>query len=184
MNNINFKAKYIKPIDIEKWEDNQYKPFTASFIEFEPSNNNDKLTLKKTCELWGKDSLMSYMNDDFTQDDFQTSNKHIYSITSQNNNYDCINPDKVLGAVEFIEDKKNNINNIIFLEVEPDNQALQMGKQNYKKIGTSILNCLKSLYHNKPIKLNSSYSAIKFYEKNNFHKDSSSKNKFDYIWDE
>ncbi len=179
MNNINFKATHINSINIFKREGTNYKPFEANFVEFNQGNKKDLFTLKETSDLWG-DCYALDIKEHFKNDDFQKEKKHVYGLTTQNENYDYIKPNNVLGVVEFIE--KDDCNKINLLQVSPDNQAYQFGRPDYKKVGTAIVESLKQIYDSKPIKLHSVFNAKGFYEKNGFTQDKFSNDKLEYIW--
>ena len=47
MNSINFTANFIKHVPIKKRENDEYKPYVASLIKIDKSNNNDMSALKE-----------------------------------------------------------------------------------------------------------------------------------------
>lgn len=179
MNNINFKATHINSINILKRDGSKYKPCEANFVEFNQENKKDLFTLKETSDLWG-DCYALDIKEHFKNEDFKKENKHVYGLTTQNESYDYIKPDKVLGVVELIE--KDGYNKINFLQVSPENQACQFGRPNYKKIGTAIVDSLKQIYSSKPMKLHSVFTAKDFYKKNGFKNEENSTDKLDFVW--
>lgn len=181
MSNINFRASYIDSTNILKRYENSYKPFEAQLVEFNPDDKNDLFTIKEVSDLWGEGYAVD-INENFKIKNFKKNKRHVYGLTSQKGNYNYIQPDNVLGLVEFIENKDSN--KISFLQVSPENQAYQFGRPDYKKIGTRIIDLLKKMYSSKPMKLHSAFSAKFFYLKNGFKKDMSSNDKLDYVWNE
>lgn len=179
MNNINFKASHINSINILKREGDKYKPFEANFVEFNQENKKDLFTLKETSYLWG-DCYAFDIQEHFKNEDFKKEKKHVYGLTTQKENFNFVKPDNMLGVVELVE--RDNYNKINFLQVSPENQAYQFGRQDYKKVGTAIIDSLKQIYSSKPMKLHSVFSAKNFYKKNGFKNDENSIDKLDFIW--
>ena len=179
MNNINFKANYINTVQVQKRIGSNYKPCNASFVEFNPDDKKDVFALKEVSDLWG-DCYAFDIKEDFKSDDFKKKNKHVYGLTLQDKNFGYVKPESVLGIVEFQENKDSN--NLIFLQVNPENQAYQFGRPEHKKVGTGILDSLKKIYSSKPMKLHSVFSAKNFYKKNGFINDENAIDKLDFIW--
>ena len=179
MNNISFKANYINTVQVQKLVGSSYKPCNASFVEFNTNDKKDTFTLKEVSDLWG-DCYARDIKDDFKSDDFPPKNKHVYGLTLQNNNFEYIKPESVLGIVEFQENEDSN--KLEFLQVNPENQSYQFGRPKHKKVGTRIIDSLKKLYYSKPMKLHSVFSAKNFYKKNGFNIDNESFDKLDLVW--
>lgn len=63
MNSINFTANFIKHVPIKKRENDEYKPYVASLIKIDKSNNNDMNALKEISKNWGE-SFAQIINED------------------------------------------------------------------------------------------------------------------------
>ena len=180
MTTLNFKANFINPVQIQKLYGNNYKPIEASFTELNLNDKKDIFSLKETAHDWGECYAMDmyiYSRDE-VPDGYK---KHIYALTTQKQNFDFLIPYKILGLAEFYE-KPDNTNKIEFLQVHPDNVALQYGRPNYKHVGSAIINSLKNLFPDNPIKLHSVLTAKEFYKKHDFIRDKSSYDSLDYVW--
>ncbi len=180
MNTLNFKANFINPVQIQKLDGNNYKPVEASFTELNLQDKKDIFSLKEASQDWGE----CYATDMYicSRDEVPDGNKkHIYALTTQKQNFEYLKPDNILGLVEFYE-KPDKTNKIELLQVHPDNIAMQFGRPKYKRVGSAIIDSLKNLFPNNPIKLHSVSTAKGFYKKLGFVPDKSSYDSLDYIW--
>ena len=180
MNTLNFKANFINPVQIQKLDGNNYKPVEASFTELNLQDKKDIFSLKEASQDWGE----CYATDMYicSRDEVPDGNKkHIYALTTQKQNFEYLKPDNILGLVEFYE-KPDKTNKIELLQVHPDNIAMQFGRPKYKRVGFAIIDSLKNLFPNNPIKLHSVSTAKGFYKKLGFVPDKSSYDSLDYIW--
>ena len=100
-------------------------------------------------------------------------------MTTQNSDYEHINPDKLQGLALFSE-TTNPENELNWLQVNPNTNTKSSSSRTYKKVGTELVNYIKQIT-DKPILVQSADDAIKFYEKNDFrHIDS--KHKSILVW--
>ena len=168
----NFGAKFIGNVEIKKYNPELDKYFhnKASFIEIEPENCMDILALDNSIRHWDYDlygANVAYMAFLMMGNKELYSNKRIYALTTQENNLDKLDDEKIVGMAEVTEFDNNS--------VELDNiQAKPFSVQtNYKKpfqlVGTKMLNSLKKIYSNKTIELFSrAGNTTQFYKKNGF----------------
>lgn len=179
MTPINFKASFINKVNIQKYNGIKYEPKEVSFVELDTDNKEDRFVLKETAALWGECFAVD-IYEDAQKDSFKAKNNHIFALTTQNDKFQRLNPNKVLGLVEFQEN--TNSNKIEMLQVHPDFVSTQMGRPEYKYIGSKMLDSIKCKYP-KPIKLYSVVDAITFYRKNNFKKDMDKAEQNYLIWE-
>ena len=94
-----------------------------------------------------------------------TYNNHIYMATSQMQNFDKLDKNKILGLAQM-RDGDSYIDYLRYFQVKPD---LKYGTKNreYKHIGSAMIDSIKKIY-NETIVLISSLSATGFYEKQGF----------------
>jgi NADH:ubiquinone oxidoreductase subunit C len=90
-----------------------------------------------------------------------------YVATLQDNEYERLKPEYILGMTETRRLKPNHLE-IICLQVNPNLMHLTNRLTKYKGIGRSIIRALKAQKENKVISLTSMYSAANFYEKLGF----------------
>lgn len=194
MNQVSFKGTFINPVNIKKSDGSKYEKFTASFVELEPTNPKDINALEKVHKNWNQAYSSIIYNSAFCSSVVPNKSKHYYALTSQKNNFEHINPDEILGVVEF--NKKSKCNRIEFLQVNPKYitgksksfiSKLFSLKSNenrklppFARIGSAILDSLKQLT-DKSIDLYSVGGAKGFYRKNGFVRNSILNSHF-YIW--
>ena len=94
--------------------------------------------------------------------------KKYYVLTCQKRNFEKLDPDSILGAVQVESHEKYN--EINYLQVIPEQNYLNPERE-YKNVGASIVDTILKLYPNKQLMLYSSNSAINFYKKIGFNQD-------------
>lgn len=177
MCSINFTANFIKQIQIKRLENDKYKPYNASFIEFDTSNKNDTNVLKEIANNWGESFAQIIYDDTLNKKD---KNFKIYALTTQKNNIKSINYKKILGLLEY----NNNFENkgkIEILQTNPKNISENSNKSQYKEIGKMLTTSVTNLYKNKKIIVHSTDKATGFYENIGFKKHNNPIYKNEYI---
>ena len=188
MNQVSFKGTFINPVNIQQKKGNEYKPLTTSFVELNPSDKNDLNVLKDLRDDWMGESNY-YILDDAILSSKSPNNKKFYALTMQNNNYKNLDNKKILGIVEFSNEKE--INFIDFLQVhhnyrtekplspltqkivnfffkENPNNKIERGNK-FKGIGTAIVNSLKNISNKSILYIATDYEKS-FFKKNGFLK--------------
>lgn len=200
---INFTARYIKPIEVKKLEDKTYNPAVLSFVEFEPNNLDDLSTLCKVSHSWGRSYAKKIYDNAYKKFfNVQEDPTFYYGLVVPQDSYEKIDKKDVLGLVEYMPSEQNG-NFITYLQVNPNSinkSALKENvskvfntiknsltfndaksrNENYKGVGTGILDALKSMTKDEPIFLVSDKSAEGFYLKNGFSKIGDDSNWF--VW--
>ena len=77
--------------DVKKWKD-----VSVNFIKFETAKEDDRRTLDQVSRLWGGKNLSSAIADEAN---ILGGNAHIYGVTTQESNFDHVDPSQVLGFV-------------------------------------------------------------------------------------
>lgn len=194
MNQVSFKGTFINPINIKKLEGTKYKNFPASFVELDPANLNDVKALENVHKNWNQSFSSIIYNSAFCSSVVPDKSRHFYALTSQKENFEYMNSDKILGVVEFRNDSKYN--RIEYLQVNPNyitgksknfisklfaSKNIKNEKLSpFTRIGSAILDSLKQLT-DKSIDLYSMPEAKGFYWKNGFVRKSIF-NSHHYIW--
>lgn len=174
VNNISFRAKLINKSDLGKLIEgcypSCYERQSASFVEIDSSNTDDIKALSEVAKYW--------MYGKFTSNIYHAAcalrngsnyykNHKIYALTTQRSNYNNLNSDKILGLVH-VSPNDDNYTFIEHFEVNP--QYIYASEQEYKGIGTAMLDSLKQVYNKLSCCPLSSKYVINFYEKNGFIK--------------
>lgn len=185
VSSINFGAKFVSSEKVlkRKASEKTYETNVVSFVEIDPNNSNDIKSIYNATRGWFYDSygccILMTLRD--IAENFVDQKKYkIFALTSQKNNYEELNPDKILGLSQMIltEGETPYLN---YLQVNPDyiEQYDFLKNREYKGIGNGMLNALKKVYDS--ISLRAASSGLdSFYKKNSF----SLVNKLDkkYFW--
>ena len=98
MPQISFKASFVNTVNIQKLQQDGYKPFNASFVEINPQNKNDISILKCISNTWGQKSYASSIYNaalgDSQFDDLimeKPLDRKFFVITSQKKSFEKIN---------------------------------------------------------------------------------------------
>lgn len=172
MSQINFTANFIKHTNVQKryYPDSYYNK-EASIVELDKNDANDVDTLYKTSVSWTQngarfaseifhEAVKGYEYDDVVKE-------HYYAVTEQNNNYDKLEPDKILGMMLFSESKYNE-NEINWFQVKPNSNFVNSRDRAYKHVGKALINLLKEKHSDKTIYVKSSAAAVDFYKSQGF----------------
>lgn len=174
MNNpikFNFGAIPINLKDItvkQKIDEGSYVDRDVNFVEIDVTNENDIIALQNNAKYWlyskysptiAYSAFLKYAYQDMYD------NTHIFALTRQNDDFQHLDDNKLLGLVEVEKTGKDTVR-VHYLQVNPD-FLYTIRKPDFKCCGTAILNSLKQLYENKTISLSSS-GADEFYRKNGF----------------
>ena len=228
MQQISFQGNFLKPVTIKKLDiDGTYKPIQASFVEFD---HDDVYVLSELARSWKKpkSGIISNVVDcvvdppdvmkrrmarylpltkGMKEEDIpmflssQVIGTHIYGVTLQGDNFTKIEPNKILGLVEF--DVREHRNQIATLQTRPDCISAKYGneywrlikqgfcmlfgikdkkpKRPYGDIGDAIVTTLQDAYNTRRMELIPLNSAKGFYRRHGFHLDSASG--FEYVWE-
>ena len=176
---VSFGAKPLYDTKIKKFdrEKTGFVELPVNFVKLEPS---DIRIIDVLAETW---EGAEYINKIATASHWmKTVPIDIYAITEQKNNFDRLDPLKILGIAEIRnDDMRQGFKQLHYLQVNPE--AINVdnnGRKFYKLTGTTILNSLKKLYKNISLFSNENTNVKKFYENNGFIEDFMGKNH--YIW--
>ncbi len=164
---INFKAHYVQQIQIKKLDNNVYKPQNVNFIEIDTSSLSDIEAINQVSPNWEDHSFADNIAYNLTQIKKGRFNKDLFrffALTKQNDNYEKLNSDDILALAEIEKKSETNIF-INYLQVDPK-IVYCLEKPPIKRCGSAMLDCLKIMFNNKNIFLNS--RSKNFYLKNNF----------------
>jgi len=193
MSTISFKANPMMQVSVKKLDNNKYAPAKATLVELCPDNANDLSCLDDVSGIWKETFAYGIWHDAYQQHvngHDEKEKTHFYAVTEQNKDFEKLNPNKILGLVEFKKNDGKHSNEIVFLQTNPKNIShhksknkpqnifaellsifsLNKSKTEYKSIGSSIINSLKTLFPNEDIFLYSAEWAQGFYKKQGFKK--------------
>ena len=166
MNPVSFCANYKTNTSVISKNNKQ----PVSIVELD--KENDMGLLCDLSELWGKKTgnNVEMLLSDFAKDIDEKPDvnaEHCIVLTLQKDNFDNLDPKKILGVSLFSEEDYENVIN--WFQVDPSNNFMfNPQKRKYKKVGEAILDYLTYEYDKKPIYVNSSNGAINFYKKYGF----------------
>lgn len=172
MNPISFTACLKSNTTIQSRQGNNFSPKQAYIVELDKNDEQDLTSLHNISLLWSKENsnFVPYLFSDFIKDvEFKpdVNKDHCFVLTLQEDDFEKIDPQKVLGTALFSEeDIENELN---WLQVQPKNNSVfQPVNRKYKDVGTAIVSYIQDKYAGKPIFVNSSNTAIDFYKKLGF----------------
>lgn len=164
---INFKANLISTSTIKRYAKNtdSYINTAASFVEFDLSSKKDMRVLKKIKSSWNAPLFKSI----FFHAKQKSPNWKLYALTTQEDNYDKLKADNILGFAQTSIYIPSMIN-LEYLQVNPE-YTYKNKQAIFKHIGSSIIDCLKNLESVSRINVTSILEEIDFYIKNGFFYD-------------
>lgn len=123
MTQINFKANFIKSVDIQKEETtSKYIPHTVSMLEVDPHNDKDLYALEDVKKFWKKNLFcneIAYLAENCNNKD------KVYIISEQKENFKNLDPSKIIGLMStYYTDKSSKI---YYLEAKSDNKYNHIG---------------------------------------------------------
>ena len=175
MNTLSFTAKFLQSRPIPRnTNDNTF--VRVSVVELEKGNTSDVEALSEISEKWNKKGR-SYAHEIFQEftnkyTDEDVVSEHYLALTTQKSNFEHLEPEKILG-VSLLYETIGEGNELGWLSVDPENNTGNQGKQKYRHIGTTILNCLKEIYSPERIKVTAVNGTENFYKNNGFEQYSS-----------
>lgn len=179
VSNVNFKANYIKSVNIKKFDGKEYKPFKASFVEL---TSNDYDSIDRVACSWNE--LFSYKIASSLKDTLGGRTR-FYAVTTQENDFDKLEPKRVqsLSLVENFSEL--NLSYLKLLQVNPKSMSpqngslfsrlmkslslklkLSMAAPKYKNVGAETIKGIREEIDNDNIlTLHSAFGARGFYKK-------------------
>ena len=173
MNQINFTANFVQNTTIKKKEKSTSEAVNTevALVELDPNDKNDIKTIEDLSYDWGYlgtyiGSIYSNMVKEVSYEDVEK--EHYYAVTTQENNFDKLDPNRILGVMLFLETTPDTeLNEIKYIEVNPSTNRTLNRNRKYIGVGSSMLKFLFENYKQKPIYARSDVRATKFYENNN-----------------
>ena len=179
---INFRAKFKNPVQILKKDiSDHYVPHNAAFVELEPDNANDIKALANINRYWAERD--QYVCNIYTTAIELRRNKdlniftRIFAVTEQNDNFEKLNDEKILGLAE-VSTRKPKEYYISYIQVDPRN-VFSISPE-FKRVGTRILDSVKA-FANKILLSPNSHDTAKFYEENGFKPSKFSRSIYEWI---
>ena len=128
---VNFKANYICEVPLK------YVKRKGCFVELNPRDINDLLSLRKVSEGWDTNLTNGIFDDALENHAAYDSKTKFFAVTRQRNNLEFLNPDLILGLAETINMSKEKIK-LHILQVNPLNKR--------EGIGSSIIKHLQNIF--------------------------------------
>ena len=167
-NNISFTAKFISPATVKKLTKNgKYVDIEVSAVKLASKNKDDLSALEKINKEWGADTYASNILDEAssTNEFYKDYRPTVYAITTQRDNFEKLEPEKVLGlaetSIEF-----GIIKSLDYLQTNP--KFLNKVQPTIKHIGTAMLKFIENINKGHRIEIDSVKEAKAFYMKNGY----------------
>ena len=174
LTNVNFQARPVKHISVGKLAPKShtgYLPVSGYIVEINKAQRSDRVAISDAVSEWGEEARYGMV----IVDNAKKSSPHIkskynrnkiYALTLQQNNFQTLESDKILGLSEVTQLDKNKVE-INFLQVKPTS-AGRSKKKEYINVGKNFIEMLKKNPANTTIFVKAAYSAANFYEKMKF----------------
>lgn len=143
-NNVNFCAKFVSPAVVKQKTGKVWKDANANFIQLETAKTEDRKLLGYIKHLWYQKNLTPSIEEEAW---VLGGNAHIYALTSQTDNFEKVEPSKVLGVMttDKITRKKDSVE--IFKIGTNPKFAYEQNKRSrdIKHIATAMIDAFKDL---------------------------------------
>jgi len=166
---INFTANQVHQTTIPRklsWRN--YADSAISIVELDSKNDADIDAIIKTERNWTNNGgqYIHHFCRDFVENHryVDIEKEHYYALTTQNADFNKLNPKNILGVLMFSE-SKNFENEITWLEVDPATRKSAGRNREYKEVGKRLVEYILNKYKEKDIFVQSAKDAIKFYKK-------------------
>ena len=170
-NSISFGARLVKSTQVQKLspKNKSYIPKNVAVVEIDPYNSSDISALSDAARSWVYEKYASnivYTANSLFSKDLDEKYHKVLAVTEQLENLKFLDSKKILGMADIkIKDPKSIELN--YIQVDPEISYYIGNQSSYKKIGTKILDVLKSMYDR--IELTVAKGSVKnFYLKNGF----------------
>ena len=172
VSSVTFGAKPINDVVIKKLDKStkEFIDYPAKFVKIDPDNKVDLSVLNLLVQKW---KGATYIRRIATNSHWMKSRKYVeidvYALTTQNNNFERLKPNKILGLAEMRNDADNPKNRKLWhLQVKPSAINVNNKNKQYKYVGSSMLDSLKKIYKNMSLCSDDNKNIKEFYKKNNF----------------
>lgn len=165
---INFTANFLKTVKIPKrTTDGTFSNAKVSLVELDKNDKVDKNSLLKVSKLWNEKEF-NYAPEIYydAAKSFEYENvvkEHYYAVTTQSENFEKLEPEKILGLNVFSETTKPE-NEINWLQTNPAHKYGSIEQREYKGIGKTIVEYIKEHHRDKNIAVFAAEDAINFYK--------------------
>ena len=168
---ISFTSSFLKTVYIpHNTQTGEVEITEASIVELSSKDKNDIEALGKTSKEWQK--IKSGYAPSIYYEMFKprlypdVNYEKILALTTQNEDYNKLDYQKILGLAVY-SDKTEPVNEISWLQTNPKTNFETKNKREYKELGKKLVDYMKEI-SDKPLYVQSSDKAIKFYEKQGF----------------
>lgn len=173
IDSVSFGAIPINTAVIKKYNkiSEKFVNYPVHFVKLDANNKGDLEAVNKIVPKW---KSAKYIQQIATSAHWMKEKPiEIYALTSQNENFERLQPNYILGFAEMREDKYDSENTLLrYLQVRPGAiNVNQKHRINYKYVGSTILKSLKQIYDNISLFADNDKHIEAFYKKNGFISD-------------
>ena len=181
ISSTSFGAKPIKPVYIQKLNSKKgrFDFVKAHFVKLEADNRNDLDAMQSIAKMWKSSLYVKKIATASRWMDYLPID--IYALTTQTKDFKNLRPNKILGVAEIRNDPNfDEFKQLTHLQVKPEAINVNKKDNQYKKVGTEILNSLKGIYDRISLYSVNNYNVERFYRRNHFIDDY--KNCGRFVW--
>ena len=169
-----FSAEFVKKVPVLKYNqaNKTYTKIEANFMKLNPNCAEDVRMAEKVCFNDRFREFGEYLFNEWTGklNSPSVKSNNFYSLVlpkEEQNNLSEIN--SILGITEFIENRDNKKNKIMFMITNKDYQWNDTNNaRKFAHIGEGMTNALKELFPQKPMSVFADWNAINFWTKQGF----------------
>lgn len=165
--NVSFGASFQKFANVERIFKNGNRSLQkVSIVELNPSDRFDLQAIKEVGDTWNT-SISKHLAQ-CAENRYRPVGERYFAVTTQNNNYNKLNSDKILSINNFLDSPNSKTKVLPNMQVDPDKCQYGSFDRKFKGVGSVVLDYLKELSSDATIVLNSLREAIPFYKANKF----------------
>ena len=151
-------------------EDKNYRQEQVSMVEIDLDNKNDIKTLSNLSENWTNANLVTSLYSEakeMSEEDEYRLDYRFYAITSQNDDFENLDPEKILSVCEIETSEDDDSAFIEYIQSHPDSSSKIYPE--YKRGASAMLDGLKYYYDNIRLYAIPTKDVLNFYKRNDFY---------------
>jgi len=174
ISNINFtavKQDYVAKIVKRDNSSGKYKDCDANIVEIDLNNKRDIKALRGWSKNWKKESIANDIYDCakyiFRNKELNNGERKFYALTTQKNNFDNLNSDKILSVCQLSDINGKGYAYIDYFQSNYGSIS-PMYSEKYKNAGTGLMKFLQTVYDSLELVPANSEHTFNFYERTGF----------------
>jgi len=163
-------------------EDKSYRQEQVSMVEIDLDNKKDIEALSNLSENWTNANLITSIYSEakeMSEEEEYRLDYRFYAITSQNDNFENLDPEKIISVCEIETSEDDDSAFIEYIQSHPD--SAHKIYPEYKRGASAMLDGLKYYYNDIRLYAIPTKDVLNFYKRNDFYP--SSRNRHYLCWD-